>query len=367
VKGKLSAVIFVFAFLASFGPLNILAAGGAGNSEESVLKNTLGKNSENFDEARKTGTQKAITYLESIQKEDGSFPSFFGLGTTELAMMCFQKQGMSPEDAVLKKGIGYILSLRKPDGSFYSDTEPQGKEKTSFTTALAIRLFSALKDGKNKKMIEDALAWIKDIQNVDGGFGYYKGSRSDITATTFCIRALNDGYMFLGLPKNDETWIKAFTYVKNLQNKNGGFGYLAGKMEKEEGEEDEELPTAPYGSATASGLISLFYVEAEKTDMDKALDWVSQHYTWDENPLDPDPKHYQYYVQELATALTLAGKETIKDKKGQKHFWYKEVVRKLEKEQAPAGFWVTDKEPLFTTYFISVMQLENAKKNNGPM
>jgi squalene-hopene/tetraprenyl-beta-curcumene cyclase len=334
-------------------------------SDENTLLFSLGENSADFELARQQGMEKALKYLESIQKEDGGFPSYFGLGTTELAMLCFQNRKEAVNPVALKKGLGYILTFRKPDGSFYSDSDQQGKEKTSFTTALAIRLFASAKENKDKQIVKDALNWIKGIQNIDGGFGYYKGSRSDITATTFCIRALNDGYKFLGLQKNDETWLKAYTYIKNMRNENGGFGYIKkAKQEKEEGEENEPQPTAPYGSATASGLISSFYTEQGDAAISKTINWVEQHYTLDENPLDPDPKHYQYYIQELATALSLTAPKTITDKNGQKRDWYREIVNKMLAEQDPSGFWSTGQEPLFTTYFISVMQLEKIEKEN---
>ncbi len=319
--------------------------------DDTMLKLTL-SSPVVYEEARLNGIERALGYLASQQLPDGSLQSFYPLGTTQLAMLCFQKHGYPQGHPFIKKGMEYMLLQKRDDGSFYSDVrsenEEPGNNKIVFTTSLAIRILAAAGSPEYEPVIRNAMKWIQSIQNPDGGFGYFKGSRSDITATIFAVSGLVAAYDYLGLPKTDEAWIKTQDYVTGMQNEDGGFGY-----------NKEECPDS-YGSATASGIMALHYCGAGEKLTGKAVDWTAAHYGWESNPLDPNPRHYQYYVQELAAAYHLTGRETIKDKNGVVHHWFSEVSRKLLNEQDKGGWWVSDKEPLFTTYLVGVLQLEKA-------
>ncbi len=307
-----------------------------------------------YEEARLQGINKALDYLESIQKENGEIPSPSApLGATQLAVLCFQKQGYKEDYPVIRKGIDYILKYQKEGGFFYSEDAAAGKKKTVFTTSLSVRILSNTHKVKYRLIIKDALIWLKEIQNPDGGFGYYKGSRSDITCTVFALLALERGYDYWGWKKSDETWIKAAQYLKNMQNSDGGFGYT------------KEMQKNSYGSATASGLIGLLLSETDIKLTDKTLKWISENYTWEKNPhaKDNEKYKYNYYIQELAKALHLSGKEVIKDKDGKEHSWHDEVLKKVLSEQHQNGWWVTEKEPIVTTFFIEVLQLKRLNQS----
>ena len=306
-----------------------------------------------FEEARRQGIDKGLRYLASMQKEDGSFDSFYPMGTTQLALMSFLRQGFTVDFPVVKRGLDYMMRQRRPDGSFYSDVrslnEEPGKNKIVFTTSLAIQILGKIDPQKYAKEIADAAGWIKSVQNSDGGFGYYKGLRSDITATRYAITGLDAAYTAMGREKNDETWLKSQNYLATLQNEDGGFGYS--KTEQR----------SSYGSATASGIICLNMAGMDTKRVYKGIEWASGHYGWDTNPLDSNPKHYQYYIQEMAEAFHRTGRTSITDATGRAHYWFDEVAKKLLAEQDRNGWWVTDKEPLFTTYLIGTLQLEQAR------
>ncbi|MFA5858067.1 MAG: HEAT repeat domain-containing protein [Elusimicrobiota bacterium] len=307
-----------------------------------------------YEEARVYSLEKALKFLESVQKEDGSFPSIYVLGTTELAALCFLNHGYTEETPVLNKAVKFILNNRKDDGTFLLETSQEGKDKKlAFTTGLAIEVLAKTGNSKYKGIIKDSVEWLKSIQNTDGGFGYYKGSRSDMTATRFALAGLNAGYDYWGYPKTDEAWIKAVNYLKSVQNTDGGFGYT------------KDFRRDSYGSATADGLINLLVTGsiADTVLPEKALEWIQKNYGWEANPFDPNPNHYEYYVVALARAFDLAKKEVVIDGDGVKHYWYDEVTKKLLTEQNKDGSWKVAQEPLFTTYFVEVMQLRHARKS----
>lgn len=303
-----------------------------------------------YEEARMAGLNRALKYLESIQKEDGSFPSFFPLGTTELAALCFLNQGYREDYPLVKKAIEFILKWRQKDGSFFCPLDEGGKQKPLYQTSLAVLVLIATENPEYKPLIEDAVNWIKNVQNPDGGFGYYKDSRSDVTCTRFALWALDESYKYLKIRKNDEVWVKVVEYLKEMQNSDGGFGY------------SKDFARFSYGSMTADGLICLLLANADKKNVEKTLDWISENYTWEDVPFDPQAKkHYEYFVWAQANALHLAKKDVIKDNQGKEHIWYDELFKKLLKEQDKEGFWRTKEEPLFTAYFIKILQLKKLK------
>jgi len=316
--------------------------------DELAIKLSL-ESEEVFEEARVAGINKGLKFLESIQKEDGSLPSFFPLGTTQLATICFLNQGYNDEYPFVKKAIDFMLRYRQKDGSFFCELDEMGKRKPVYQTSLAVIVLSRTKNPKYKDIIKDAINWLKEIQNPDGGFGYYKGCRSDITATKFALLALNDGYEYWGYKKTDDVFLKAAEYLKDLQNPDGGFGYT------------KEFKKHSYGSATADGLICLLLTGVDKKRIEKTISWIENNYTWDKNPFGEE-KHYEYFIWTQANALNLAKKDVIKDKDKKPHLWFNEISKKLLSEQQKEGFWKIKQEPIFTTYFVSVLQLKKFEK-----
>ncbi|MEW6608403.1 MAG: HEAT repeat domain-containing protein [bacterium] len=300
-----------------------------------------------YEEARKASISKALKFLVVNQHEDGHFQSdIFPLGVTQLALLCLLKERINEEDPVVKKGIEYMLKHANPDGSYLSISEPE-KIKCSYNTSLAIMVLSATENPMYKNLVEKSISWLLSIQDKDGGFGYVAGGRSDLSSTEFALMALDSGYKFLGRAKTDDVWIRALAYLTQQQNSDGGFGYI-----KEKG-------TVSYGSMGAAGLIGFLLCNLDTADIraKNALHWISQNYTLNENPYGP-AKWYEYYIHSLAFALELTKKETIIDSQGKVHYWYPEIVNKLIRMQDKEGFWVISQDCLFTTYFTQVLQIK---------
>ncbi|QYZ80412.1 ABC transporter substrate-binding protein [Methanofollis formosanus] len=65
------------------------------------------------------------------------------------------------------------------------------------------------------------LAWLKEQQNEDGGFGWMPGAESDCDDTSASIMAMTAA----GEPKDSPAVKKALAYLKNAQMDDGGFNY----------------------------------------------------------------------------------------------------------------------------------------------
>ena len=71
----------------------------------------------------------------------------------------------------------------------------------------------------------------------------------------------------------------------------------------------------------------------------RPYDYITKHYTLDENPGLGQQGLY-YYYQTFAKALALLGKPTLVDAAGKSHDWRAELVAALAKRQNADGSWV---------------------------
>ena len=143
-------------------------------------------------------------------------------------------------------------------------------------------------------------------------------------------------------------------YLKENQNVDGGFGYT------------KEYNRNSYGSMTLAGLICqmITQMDLSSVPVKNTLNWISQNYALEKNPKADSEKHYPYYLNKLATGLHLSGLDSITDDKGNVHFWYKEIVEKLLKEQKPDGTWEAKwYEPILCTeFYIMILQLKQLEE-----
>ncbi|OGF53400.1 MAG: hypothetical protein A2497_03265 [Candidatus Firestonebacteria bacterium RifOxyC12_full_39_7] len=310
-----------------------------------------------FEQSKEASIRKGIRFLLSQQEENGSFKSaYFPLGATQMALLVLFKQGWSEEDKPVKKAVDFMLKHEQADGSYFSNNEVE-KEKVSYLTGMAIKVLSKTVNPVYKEKVKKSVEFMKSIQDKEGGFGYYKGSRADMSATENVAKGLEEGYNFLNIQKNDEMWIKMLDYLKNHQNEDGGFGYA----------DDNETTRSSYGSMTAVGLSlqSLFKKPLSSDEVKKSIDWLSKNYTLKENPKAKSDKHYPYYLKALAESLNLYGLDTITDKDNNIHYYYKELVEKLMKEQLEDGSWSAKwYEPVLAAdFYISILQLKKMQES----
>ena len=130
-----------------------------------------------------------------------------------------------------------------------------------------------------------------------GGAGYGgNNSRPDLSNTAFFIEALRD----TGLPADDPALQKALVFVSRCQNlksefndqpwagkvNDGGFVYTAANGGSSMAGKDADGGLRSYASMTYAGLKSMIYAGLTRDDprVKAALDYITQHYTLDENP-----------------------------------------------------------------------------------
>lgn len=189
---------------------------------------------------------RALEYLKSVQKPDGSWESGgFGRATsvTSLAVMAFLAAGHVPGEPgpyreAVENGVRYVLDHQRSNGLLVSNTSHGPMychgistlmlaEIVGMTTdaALAARAREAL--GRAVKLILLAQNLAKNPENR-GGWRYQPTSRdSDLSVSGWQVMALRAAKS-AGCAVPAENIDRAIDYLKRCASEEGGFGYQPG-------------------------------------------------------------------------------------------------------------------------------------------
>lgn len=304
-----------------------------------------------------------LVYLRNTQNWDGSWGSYYEVGTTSLAVLSFFGHDISETDPDVQAGIAYILSKVQADGSIYGDAK-------TYETSLAIVALARTSNPTYETVIDNAKDWLVESQwdesclwgsvNEDnwyyGGFGYGTHSRPDLSNTQFALVALKAA----GLSEGDETWDKAIIFLQRCQNRaasndqtwtgnDGGFIYYPGTS--------LAGGTTSYGSMTGAGIWSLRLCDVSADDgrTEDALKWFDAHYAYNTNP-SMGGSYYHYYLWSAAKAFIFSdvtdryGLKTPTNP-GDEKGWYYDFATHLVSTQYGDGHWYSSNGDLVDTSF----------------
>jgi len=325
-----------------------------------------------------TVIDKAITFLRSTQRPDGSWQASDRVppAVTAIALRAIvQDPRYSLKTDFVKKGYDKLLSYQWQDGGIYKDL------LANYNTAIAISALAAVDEPAYQPAIDKAVAYLKSLQWTDtieggpkgeakidvgnpwfGGAGYGSRGRPDGSNTQIMLDALHD----TKLPKDDPAFKAALRFVSRMQNlsetndqkwagNDGGAVYTpANNGESFAGEytgADGRRLLRSYGSMTYAMLKSYIYCGLAKDDprVKAAWDWITKNWTLDENPgmrLNPTTTAGDglfYYYLTLARALHAYGQPTLVDPQGITHDWRVELIDRLASLQRPDGSFLGEK------------------------
>ena len=133
------------------------------------------------------------------------------------------------------------------------------------------------------------------------------------------------------------------------KNPDGGFYYtVAGEGNSQAGT-TENGGLRSYGSMTYAGLKSMIFAGVGPDDprVKAAVEWLSKHYSLEDNPGMGDAGLY-YYYHTFAKALdaldqsedgSASGRGFFTDNDGTNHDWRKELIAELAGRQQADGSW----------------------------
>jgi squalene-hopene/tetraprenyl-beta-curcumene cyclase len=309
--------------------------------------------------ALKQARAKALDYLRTKQADDGSFTTPNAPGITGLVVTAALRNGMSPSDPLVTKGLKYLQGLIQKDGGIYF---PESNHR-NYETAIAILAFhEANQGGKYNALIANAEKYLRQQQWDEdegkkesdleyGGAGYGSKSRPDLSNTQFLLEALKAA----GAKADDPAMKKALIFVSRSQNleseanttpfaakvNDGGFYYTPAAGGASMAGNTDNGGLRSYASMTYAGLKSMIYAGVGPNDprVKAAVTWIKKHYTLKSNP-GLDQQGLFYYYHTFAKALDALGQDVIEDANGEKHNWRHELAAQLLSLQQDNGSWV---------------------------
>ncbi|MGW7276748.1 prenyltransferase/squalene oxidase repeat-containing protein [Streptomyces sp. NPDC054844] len=117
-------------------------------------------------------------------------PQYDGVWRQSLALLAQDTVGVVPSS----KAVGWLTGQQCDNGAFApyrADPAKACDAKTTVdtnNTAAAVQALWAV--GGHGDVVESALTWLKSVQNKDGGWGYTPGGPSDANSTSIVIGAL---------------------------------------------------------------------------------------------------------------------------------------------------------------------------------
>jgi squalene-hopene/tetraprenyl-beta-curcumene cyclase len=313
----------------------------------------------------RTLVEKAIPFLKTRQNADGSFsPKLAGPGVTALVVAGLLRNGVSPDDPLIAKGLGYLEKNVQKDGGIYD------RILANYVTSVAVMaLQEANVGGRYDAVIKNAVKFLKTLQHDEsrsesdpafGGVGYDGKSRPDMSNTQYFVEAL----LAAGVPKNDPAVQQALKFISRCQNLAGEHNdqpFAKKATPDDKGgltynpvvSDENRARTAAgglrsAGAMTYAGLKSFLTAGVSKEDprVKAAVDWIRRHYTLEESPGQGQAGLY-YYYHTFAKAMAALGEDTFTDAAGTRHDWRRELVAALKRRQGADGSWANTRDKQF--------------------
>ena len=302
---------------------------------------------------------RAVKFLRPRQDAKGGWSTQREPGITALVVTAILRSGqVPPGDPMVTKALRYLEGFIGPKGGLSEAPH------ANYSTSIALVAFQqANLNGRYDRVIKAGHDFLTSMQWDEGegksrsdafygGAGYGgKNSRPDLSNTAFFMEALRD----TGLPADDPHLQKAIVFVSRCQNlksefndqpwagkiNDGGFIYTAAQGGLSMAGKDADGGLRSYASMTYAGLKSMIYAGLTREDprVKAAIEYITHHYSLDENPgLGQQGLYYYYHT--FAKTMSVLETPTITDAAGAAHDWRSELIAALAKRQQANGSWV---------------------------
>jgi len=321
-----------------------------------LMAQTVGPDAGQLAQSRLRGAN----FLKTTQAADGSWTSPESPGISGLVTFSMLQSGIPAKDPVVEKALKHLETFIQPDGGIYS---PKSYH-SNYETAICLLAFNAANASKKyDELIQRADRYLRKLQWDDseqtdksdpkyGGAGYGRtNDRPDLSNTTFFLDALQAA----GAKGDDPAVQNALIFLSRCQNlesahnttpfpakvNDGGFYYTPAAGGNSQAGNTENGGLRSYASMTYAGLKSMVFagLTAEDPRVKAALEWISNHYSVQENPGLGQQGVY-YYFQIFAKSLSTLDLDYATDIDGKQHDWRKELAEHLFQRQQTNGAWL---------------------------
>jgi hypothetical protein len=279
-------------------------------------------------------------FLVSQQAGDGSW-SFEGgsrkVGLTSLAVLALINAGLPPNHPAVAKGLKVLRALRDP--------EPDNTYDISVLIMALVAANNRQSDSLQVFQLTQRLIKMQVTSGANkGSWGYTLRNMSpDRSNSQYAIMALREAAYF-GVPVQREVWENAHAYYRTTQNVDGGWDYSGNAGNDSYG----SMTVAGISSITicerflkntnevdANGQPLCCQEQPPSVILDRAYQWMARNFTVRENA--GGYKHWKlYYIYGLERAGRLSGQRFFGE-----HDWYRDGVRELVTSQEKfTGGWI---------------------------
>jgi hypothetical protein len=296
--------------------------------------------------------RRGLRWLADHQSRDGSFGAGGGSGrntaVTALAGLAFMQAGNLPGRGQyadnVQRCLDFTLSSCQESGLVAADQSHGPMYGHGFATLFLGEVYGMTGDEQLKEKLQRAVRLTEQTQNREGGWRYQPVPvDADISVTITQImglRAARDA----GIKVEKQTIDNAVKYVRDCQNPDGGFSYMA-----------RERGGGGSGFArSAAGVASLYYAGLfEGNDITRGLTYLKQYIPGRGQGADNEG-HYYYGHYYAVQAMFLAGGD---------HWaaWYPAIRDQLiARQNKGTGAWSGDfSEDYATAMALIILQMPN--------
>ena len=266
-----------------------------------------------IDDKTKAAVDKALDYLKTQQKRDGSWGN---TAVTSFALLAFMANGHLPNQGLygpeVAKGVRNLLACARDDG--YLVGPYGGNMYCHGMAAVALtQVFGMTGDEEVKKVLKRAIDLIVKTQNGEGGWRYEPApTGADISVTIMQVMALR-GAKDSGLHVPDEVMKKAVAYINRCHEpRSGGYRY------------QPYSAGAGYARTAAGVCVLQLCGEYEAKQIAGAVEFLVRQ--------GDDYQHYWYGHYYAAHAFHQIGGKKWEE-------YYERMKRRLLATQKPTGEW----------------------------
>ena len=286
------------------------------------------------------GIDQGLQWLASRQNDDGSFgggQQRNNAAICGLSGMAFLAGGSTPGRGPygdrVQRAVDYLLSLSsvaKPDG-FICETPPttQGPMYShGFATLFLAECYGMSPRKDLREKLKSAVQLIVDSQHADGGWRYYpkKEEVADVSVTSCEVAALRAAYNAgIHVPKEKEAFQKAVKFLRQCENRDGGFAYMLGS-----GRSDFPRSAACVVALNSAGIYPSGDA-AKGAEIAKSLDYLMQ-FLPKRGDVRREQEYFEYGHYYAVQAMWQAGGDRWAA-------WYPAVRDDLLKRQQPGPSW----------------------------
>ncbi|MFM8735478.1 MAG: DUF4159 domain-containing protein [Pirellulales bacterium] len=315
---------------------------------------------------------KARTYLLSQQRPDGSWEAMRSAekraGATSLVLLALANAGVPPEDPRMRRALDWLRQQPTDD---------------TYSVALQTMILAMVSPEADRAILQRNVEWLELAQVKQGrGSGSWSyeqnrgGGIGDNSNSQFALLGLHEAAR-VGVPVQQETWVRAQQYWTACANADGSWGYTLGN-------------TGGSGSMTCAGIASI-WITAEHVGapdaragrdavqccgggsspklLERGLAWLGRRFSVMQNPGTGGETWLYYYLY----GLERVGRFTARRYIGEND-WYLEGAKMFTAAQDPLGKFVANRieDSVVATSFALLFLAKGrrpvivAKSRHGP-